>query len=300
LANSSSIANQSAVGFTIPVPAAQFNGSDADGTVQSIRITAFPKDAMGVNVASITINGVKYNQAAFNIAFPGGATIPANGSGNPLQAIGVQGVAGNSSSILIPYVTIDNGGAVSATANVTVPFSLILPVTFGNFYVTVAGCTAAVNFETLTELNSQSFIVESSANGFNWATAGILTAKGSAARYSFNVATTYIGLNYYRIKQVDKDGSFQYSSTVTITNACRSLKNVSIYPNPVKDQLNINGLYGTGNVIVITDAQGRELAKKTSGSAIETFNTSSFGAGIYVIKISNGDAEMRSFKVVKN
>ena len=96
------------------VAATTFSGTDPDGTVTSIKITAFP-----TNATSIVIDGVSYTAANFPI---GGVVVPANTSGEPTQTITVDPVDG-AVSVVIPYVTIDNAGFASAAGTATVPFS---------------------------------------------------------------------------------------------------------------------------------------------------------------------------------
>ena len=92
-----------------------FSGTDvAPGTVDSLRITAFP-----TNVTSITIGATTYTSATFPA---GGVTIAAPG-GVPGQTIVVDPITG-AVNVAISYVVIDNAGKASATAaTLTVPFT---------------------------------------------------------------------------------------------------------------------------------------------------------------------------------
>lgn len=96
----------------ITIPASTFSGADIDGTLASIRLTAFPPTA-----TTITVNGITYSVFTFPA---GGITIPANASGNPTQSIQAD-PASNAVSVVFPYVTIDNAGKESATGNATQP-----------------------------------------------------------------------------------------------------------------------------------------------------------------------------------
>lgn len=127
---------------TVIVPAGAFqtnnvgvtpNTQDYDGgTVNNIRITAFP-----TNANSITINGVIYTNggtcppAATCTPWPGGGvTVPYSNGVGPLQDIAVDPVNG-SVNVVIPFVSIDNAGKEDATAgSVTLPVTP--PATIGN------------------------------------------------------------------------------------------------------------------------------------------------------------------------
>ena len=102
---------------SVTVPAAQFSGTDADGTVANLKITSFP-----TYVTSITINGTTYTSGTFP---GGGVTVPVNGSGQPTQVISVDPVDG-AVSVVISYVEIDNAGQASASGGtVTLPFTTV-------------------------------------------------------------------------------------------------------------------------------------------------------------------------------
>jgi hypothetical protein len=119
---------------SVPVPASAFSGTDPDaGIITAIRITAFP-----TNAESITINGTSYTTlAAIQTAYPNG--IPTNASGEPTQAILINPVDGNVTSV-ISYATIDNAGKEDPTpGSVSMPFfSINLS---GNVYNDVNGLT---------------------------------------------------------------------------------------------------------------------------------------------------------------
>ncbi|MEI6605402.1 MAG: SdrD B-like domain-containing protein, partial [Verrucomicrobiota bacterium] len=100
--------SQTNPGGTTSVTAAAnlFSASDADGTVTSIRITAFPS-----NATSVTINGTTYTSGSFPV---GGVTVPTNTSGQPTQVISVDPIDG-AVNVAIRYAAIDNAGREDPT-----------------------------------------------------------------------------------------------------------------------------------------------------------------------------------------
>jgi hypothetical protein len=102
---------------SVPVPAGSFINSDVNGgVISSIKITAFPTGA-----TSITIGGTTYTSATFPM---GGVVVPTNAAGEPTQAISVDPASNGATSVVIPFVSTDNGGLTSPVAgSVTVPFA---------------------------------------------------------------------------------------------------------------------------------------------------------------------------------
>src|SRR4029079_13153522 len=86
------------------------------------------------------------------------------------------------------------------------------------------------------ERNAQSYVIERSTNGSNFAKLGEVAASNSTA-YSFMDNQPVNGLAFYRIKETDADGKFRYSTIVRL-NLNRNLS-LRAYPLPAKDQVTI-------------------------------------------------------------
>lgn len=120
--------------FNATVPATTFGGTEFNGgTINSLRITAFPS-----NATSITINGIAYTATSF----PGtGVTIPTNASGQPTQTVLVDPVGG-AFTVAIPYVLVDNAGKESVAAgSANIPFNASLCLA-GTNIITWQGATS--------------------------------------------------------------------------------------------------------------------------------------------------------------
>ncbi|MES2777753.1 MAG: T9SS type A sorting domain-containing protein [Bacteroidota bacterium] len=293
----SQVNNQAA--YSIAVPANQFGGTDlSGGSITTIRFTSFP-----TNTASITINGIKYG-AGFTPWPSGGVTVPASTSGQPLVPVAIDPVNGVINAV-ISYVTIDNAGAQSQLATITVPFTIILPVTFGDITATSNNCNISLAFETLSEQNTKQFEIEHSPDGITWTVVAILGTKGnSTAKQVYQYAHTgaATGTGYYRVKQLDLDGSIQYSSTVTITNNCTTRGGYMVFPNPVKDILNIVLPENTDAILLIrlTTADGRLVRGGTiSNGNRGSFDASSILPGLYLLQVIKGNRVLYNQKIIK-
>ena len=98
------------------------------------------------------------------------------------------------------------------------------------------------------------------------------------------------GANYYRLKQVDKDGKFAYSKIVKVIVGKSGIQYM-VYPNPAVDKSTVKMLTDMSNVTIrLNDALGKVLFKKSittmkAGEAID-IPVKGFGKGVYVLSIT--------------
>ncbi len=120
--------------------------------------------------------------------------------------------------------------------------SRVLPVELMNFRANKKGEKVYLNWQTASEINTRHFEVERSFDGINFERIGIIHSKGDSEiiqNYSVIDAVPNMGSNYYRLKIVDFDGYYEYSRMREMSfEQNRKLK---IYPNPVNEQLHIQG-----------------------------------------------------------
>ena len=99
-----------------------------------------------------------------------------------------------------------------------------------------------LEWETGSEVNVESFIIEKSNNGVDFFQLGNKAAKGSSSIntfYSFDDFFPYVGMNYYRLKIQDNDGSYSYSKIIQVNHLAQGKENVLVYPNPVLNECNV-------------------------------------------------------------
>jgi hypothetical protein len=116
---------------------------------------------------------------------------------------------------------------------------VVLPITLQSFTATLlTNGSAAVHFTTTHEVNAASIVVERSFDATTFSAIGKLAAWGKLGvnAYAFtdaNLANTAIV--YYRLKLVDKDGTYKYSNIISLSvNKLDSATWVAVYPNPLK------------------------------------------------------------------
>jgi hypothetical protein len=117
-----------------------------------------------------------------------------------------------------------------------------LPVTLTDFKADKRGTTNVLSWATSSEINSKAFIAERSGNGIDWATVQSVDASGSTnanTQYSAIDNSPLRGINYYRIKLVDRDGKFTYSKIVAL-NGSLGIKNFTVFPNPFATDVKVS------------------------------------------------------------
>ncbi|WP_186280224.1 T9SS type A sorting domain-containing protein [Fluviicola chungangensis] len=166
-----------------------------------------------------------------------------------------------------------------------------LPVELVHFDATLADRQVALGWQTASELNSNYFDVLRSGDGQNWSSIGTVPAKGSSQSsidYSLADATPLTGVSYYRLKEVDLNGSFHLSDIRSINNSPKENR-VKIYPNPTsKGWVTIVSDEPISSLFVY-DALGKVVFEATINSD-DTYllDAQSFESGMYWINL-NGE-----------
>ncbi len=147
---------------------------------------------------------------------------------------------------------------------------------------------------TATEINNDYFSVERSKDGRFFEQIATVKGAGNSTvvnNYKTLDAHPFTGINYYRLKQVDFDGTQTYSDIKTVNII--SDEKFSAFPNPLNDVLHIvgEGFLGEGNLTIkIYDALGKlvylnNLEMDGQFNSFEINEVSAFPAGNYLLSI---------------
>lgn len=186
----------------------------------------------------------------------------------------------------------NDGNAGEPGENVPTPFTFgTFPVHFISVAASLVNKTSAmVKWVVATPTtNSNRFEVEYSADGKNFTTIGMVKISSSnQGSYQFAHSNIPSGNLYYRIKEIDANGAYDYSNIVMLNNRS-NVGNFVIYPNPANSSLTITS--PTNNAgetqIVLYDAVGRQMVSTTMMGITQEINTTIFPNGTYVLKILN-------------
>lgn len=219
-----------------------------------------------------------------------------------VSTVDVTSILGGASSFSAGSIT-TNLAIVPNTYNVYTLGALSsgpLPVTLLSFKATV-GDSKRVNldWETTTEINSERFDIERSHDAKSWLLLGNVVANGESSvrqNYKFADQNPLSDESFYRLKMIDKDGTFAYSriENIKITNAAELV----LYPNPVVDRLCFNLPNSTGikEVSFYNTSGSKVLISNAIGtSGIDVRNLIS---GTYVVNLSFLDGTSQSSKII--
>jgi hypothetical protein len=203
-------------------------------------------------------------------------------------------------------------GTISVLANVTT----IVPVELYAFTASAVNETVILNWTTSTEINNLGFEIERAGLEEGFITIGFVEGKGTTTEtnyYSFTDRNLSAGNYYYRLRQVDFDGSFEYSPTVEVDIIANEFALSQNYPNPFNPGTSIQ--YAVGSTQFVTmkvyDILGNEVAvlvneEKPAGSYKVIFSAGSFGdasslsSGTYFYVLQAGSFfETRKMTLIK-
>lgn len=166
-----------------------------------------------------------------------------------------------------------------------------LPLQLGDFTVSKVTNTALLQWSTYTESNTSQFIIERSTDGINYIAIGTVQASensNTTKQYRFTDEHPAAGINYYRLKQTDKDGKFNYSP-IRKLNFVDNDFTVTIKPNPVtKGAIYINSTVNC-NRIELRDATGRLIKTAVVNGMQAQLPVQDVTNGIYFITVITGN-----------
>jgi len=173
-----------------------------------------------------------------------------------------------------------------------------LPVELVNFTAKTNPKSVILSWATATEVNNYGFNVERSSTGA-WQMIGFVQGHGnsnSPKNYSFTDSSPIAGKVQYRLKQLDTDGKYEYSSTVGINIAAPA--NFSLapnFPNPFNPSTKISYCVPIDGFVrlKVYDVLGREVYSivneiEKAGSYSVTFDGSRLASGVYICIMSSG------------
>lgn len=194
---------------------------------------------------------------------------------------------------------------------ISTAWSDVVPVELTSFAANVSNNNVTLNWSTATELNNSGFAVERKQGAGNWSKIAFVDGHGTSTspnKYSFTDEDLSAGNYSYRLKQVDFDGSYEYSNVVEANIGLPSKFELSQnYPNPFNPNTVIAfSLPQTGHVALrIYNVLGQEVSTLING-IVEAgahnveFNASNLSSGIYYYRLeTNGLTSMKKMMLLK-
>lgn len=179
------------------------------------------------------------------------------------------------------------------------PIVTPLPITLLDFTAKKEGRTVVLNWATASEENNDRFEIEKTMDGVNWEVFQTLKGKNhssSIINYETVDVNPNMGTNYYRLKQIDYNGTFTHSTVRSaIFNAPIEL---TVYPNPSNDFVTVNR---SENVTIqLINDLGQNISINQEASNESTIlDVSNLNSGVYFIRIQeDGEINTRKFIVM--
>ncbi len=189
-----------------------------------------------------------------------------------------------------------------ARQTISMSRTTILPVDLIDFTAKAEALNIQLDWKTASELNNSHFVVERSIDGSNWtaiAKVDAVAEQTAVNNYSYTDKTAAAGINFYRLKQVDLDGTTSTFSTILAVKN-ESAINFNVYPNPATTQFTLSGEQLDQTIIHIIDAMGKtvELQGNVEGNSI-TYSTETLNNGLYFVQLSLGN-ETKTYNITIN
>lgn len=204
-------------------------------------------------------------------------------------------------NILVTLTVQDNAGnQATCVATITIDGCNPLPIDLYSFTGYNNDGVNILEWITIAEYNSDYFILEKSVDGTNFEFLAQVKAAGNSTQklyYSEIDENPVNGANYYRLKMVDQDGTFDYSETVVI-DVSWSLEISTIIPNPTLGEIDVMFTSSVdGKLVYKVYSMTGQLVRTEQISASKGMNTihvdmSDLARGVYNFTIENGDARV--------
>ncbi|HEY6906963.1 MAG TPA: M28 family peptidase [Ignavibacteriaceae bacterium] len=184
--------------------------------------------------------------------------------------------------------------------NIVVRVFNAVPVELASFYALTDDKDVTLNWSTASELNNRGFeIQKKSAGSTDWNILGFVPGKGTSSdpnSYSFTDVNPSAGVSYYRLKQIDFNGSYKIYPAIEVSfTKSFSYTLAQNYPNPFNPETRINySIASAGQVILkVYDVLGSEVATivnevKEPGNYSVSFDGNNLSSGIYIYKLTAG------------
>jgi hypothetical protein len=253
---------------------------------------------------TVTVNTLVFNGATGIVRYGG------NGFGSPpssqINASLLSSVVGTHANATSVNVDPEVNRTGLTTANIANAWrigtknlsSAPLPVKLMEFSGKYQEKQVYLNWKTATEENNSHFVVERTMDGFTFLPVASVAGHGNSSElhnYSALDKQPEKGINYYRLVQIDLDGSSENSHLIAVNCKGREVE-FTVYPSPANDQIFVEAA-DMENVsrITISDIMGVKVFE--ADGFVPSIDASHLSSGVYQIILHSG-AQQRSQKII--
>lgn len=267
-------------------------------------VTVVPAPAFAINGPAIvaqntgadfTVGNVPVTGVTYNWSFPGGVPSTSTAA-NPTN------IQWASQGPVVVSCTIGNGTCTVATITKSINVNTPLAVNLVSFNALLKNNTVDLNWVTSDEINNDYFEVYRSKDGITWDAIGKVNAHAgnTGGAYTLIDANPALGINnYYKLKQVDKNGLYKFSNVVRVNSKGDKNSDVFVYPSIVSNTLNyvVENSKATKMGVFVSDITGKRLFKATeyfgTGTTQKSINVSTFATGVYLLTVFDENGIIR-------
>jgi poly(beta-D-mannuronate) lyase len=179
------------------------------------------------------------------------------------------------------------------------PF-ITLPVHLIQFGILLVNKTVQLTWDVTNEINFREYLVEHSTNGINFMGISTIASKNNhgASSYTFSHNNLTLGNNFYRLKMMDRDGSYQYSP-IKMVNFSNEVS-IHIYPNPASHFLyvEVSGMLLTGAALQIINSLGVTVKTIAITANKQSIPLHQFPKGIYQIRFVQANQVLKQHSTI--
>ena len=183
----------------------------------------------------------------------------------------VQGYNGGQSGSVVADPTtllgtyqIEINDLLGCVETVTIEVITALPVELINFTGRQTNKKTTLQWQTASETNNEGFEIQHSTNGLDWEVLDFIKGGGTTfetQNYTYEHQRPNQGTNYYRLKQLDHDGVFEYSKIIVIEVASKG-SGFTLFPNPIADgfrQISLQSNLKKPSVFTLYNQMGQQV-----------------------------------------
>lgn len=183
-----------------------------------------------------------------------------------------------------------------------------LPVELEYFKAHPMASGILLEWKTITELNNTGFELQRSRDGRQWVDLAFIRGEGTSQEeqyYSYVDEQPSPGTNYYRLKQLDYDGQFEFSDIISAAHQESSGDGLRLFPNPAAGRIAIRlGTDYIGRVeLGLYDFSGRQVKMERydlDGKALATdIDLKDLPSGVYLVTLTAGSKRWRERMIIR-
>lgn len=212
-----------------------------------------------------------------------------------------------------------NGSSGNITSNIVTSFSPFklasatssspLPVNLISFSGEVVNKQIELNWETASEINNDYFSIEKSLDGINYEEINKVKGSGNSSlpiQYLYIDENPFIGTFYYRLKQVDFNGTYEYSSAISVyyeadTESMFTILSDKLTPSTL--QFIVSGSANQSLTFDVIDLSGKichteQYTIHQNNELITMTLSSQLRSGMYVLRMHSGNGQKNNQKLL--